>query len=197
MPLTLNSLVTFNSLSLELVIQPNGSAPVLTAPIGFQVAPGVPAPQIATSASGQYQIINLTWNSISPALPTGTTKLGEFLVTLPASAVVGQTYATNSVGQGTGSQPTVQVLPSVTPTVSVANPAPTPEWLLPSSAAPGGPARTITVNGEGFTTTSTVLWNNSARDTTFVSETQLQAAITPADIAAAGTAQITVSNPAP
>jgi hypothetical protein len=197
MPVTLNSQATFNSLTLELVIQANGSAPGIVASLGFQVNSGVPAPQIVTGASGPYQVIDLTWTSISPPLPAGTTKLGELLVTLPAGATLGQTYAVNCTGQGTGSGPDVQVLPDATATLTVANPAPTPEWLLPSSAAPGGSARTITVNGEGFTTTSTVLWNNSARTTTFVSETQLQAAITAADLAAAGTAQVTVSNPAP
>ena len=38
-------------------------------------------------------------------------------------------------------------------------------------------------------------WNGSARTTTFVSATQLTAAITAADIATAGTAQVTVANP--
>ena len=38
-------------------------------------------------------------------------------------------------------------------------------------------------------------WNGAARTTTFVSATQLRAAITAADIAAAGTAQVSVVNP--
>ncbi len=40
-------------------------------------------------------------------------------------------------------------------------------------------------------------WNGSARTTTFVSSSQLTAAILAADIAAAGTAQVTVFNPTP
>jgi len=78
------------------------------------------------------------------------------------------------------------------------NPAPTITTLAPASAAAGGPVFTLTVNGTGFVTGSSVVkWNGSGRTTTFVSATQLQAAITAADIRAAGTAQVTVFNPTP
>ena len=196
-PMTLTSSLAFSSLSLEFTVQANGSAPMVTAPIAFQPAPGMPAPQISTSTIGQSQVIDLTWTSIYPALLATTTNIGEFQVLLPASASIGQTYTVNTDGQGNGSQTTVQVLADVMSTITVGNPAPNALWLLPSSAAPGSAAQTIKVNGEGFTATSTVLWNGSARTTTFVSETQLQAAITAADIATAGAAQVTVSNPTP
>jgi hypothetical protein len=42
-----------------------------------------------------------------------------------------------------------------------------------------------------------VLWNGAARTTTFVSTSQLTAAITAADVANAGSASITVSTPSP
>jgi hypothetical protein len=42
-----------------------------------------------------------------------------------------------------------------------------------------------------------VQWNETARGTTFVSSTSLKAAITAADVASAGTAQVRVVNPAP
>lgn len=42
-----------------------------------------------------------------------------------------------------------------------------------------------------------VRWNGANRTTTFVSSTQLQAAIPASDIATAGTAQVTVFNPPP
>jgi hypothetical protein len=61
----------------------------------------------------------------------------------------------------------------------------------------GGPAFTLTVYGAGFISSSVVRWNGADRTTTFVSGTQLTAAITAADIAAAGTANVTVFNPAP
>jgi dienelactone hydrolase len=71
------------------------------------------------------------------------------------------------------------------------------EPLLPDAAKPGGAAFTLTVNGSGFVSGAVVHWNGSARTTTFVSKTQLKAAILAADIAKAGTASVTVVNPAP
>ena len=69
--------------------------------------------------------------------------------------------------------------------------------LVPASAQPGGATFTLTVNGTGFVSGSTVYWNGSARSTTFVSNTQLAASINATDISADGTASITVVNPAP
>jgi hypothetical protein len=58
-------------------------------------------------------------------------------------------------------------------------------------------AFTLTVNGTGFVNGSAVRWNAGDRVTTFVSSTQLTAAIPATDIAVAGTAQVTVFNPVP
>ena len=69
--------------------------------------------------------------------------------------------------------------------------------LSPNSTIVGGGAFTLTVTGANFVSSSTVQWNGSARATAFVSSASLQAAVTPADIAAAGTAMVTVSTPAP
>ena len=66
------------------------------------------------------------------------------------------------------------------------SPPPTISSLSPASATAGGPAFTLTVNGSNFVSGSVVQWNGSNRTTTFVSATQLTAAITAADIATAG-----------
>jgi hypothetical protein len=73
--------------------------------------------------------------------------------------------------------------------------APTLTSLSPSTGIAGGNGLTLTVNGTNFTTTAIVQWNGSARTTTFVSPTQLTAAITADDILAPGTASVTVLNP--
>jgi hypothetical protein len=78
-----------------------------------------------------------------------------------------------------------------------ANPVPALTSLAPSSAPAGGAAFTLTVSGSNFLPSSVVQWNGAARTTTFVSSTQLTAAIAAGDIATAGTAQVTVVNPAP
>jgi hypothetical protein len=77
------------------------------------------------------------------------------------------------------------------------NPSPSVTSVSPASGTAGGPAFTATVSGSNFISSSTVEWNGSARPTTFTSGTSIQAAITAADIATAGTASVAVSNPAP
>jgi len=77
------------------------------------------------------------------------------------------------------------------------NPAPSVSSLSPSSAPAGGAGFTLTVTGTNFINGSVVRWNGADRATTFVSATQLTASVTAADIATAGTAQVTVFNPAP
>jgi IPT/TIG domain-containing protein len=82
-------------------------------------------------------------------------------------------------------------------TVTALNPVPVLSTLVPSSALQGGPAFTLTVTGSGFVPSSTVSWNGSSRATTFVSATQLTAAIPASDLVAAGTVPITVFSPGP
>ncbi len=69
--------------------------------------------------------------------------------------------------------------------------------LVPDTAIPGGAAFTLTVNGTNFASGAVVNWNGSSRATTFISSTQVTAAILATDIAAASTAEVSVTNPAP
>jgi hypothetical protein len=91
-------------------------------------------------------------------------------------------------------------LAATSPTVTVdasINPLPVATSLSPNSAMSGGSALTLTVNGSKFVAGSVVRWNGASRPTTFVSATQLQASIGAGDIAASGTATVTVFTPAP
>src|SRR5690242_10606330 len=82
-------------------------------------------------------------------------------------------------------------------TTTVVNAIPAITTLSPATATVGSSVTTLTVNGSGFISSSTVMWNGNARPTTFVSTTQLQATLQASDIAATGTAQVTVTSPAP
>ena len=62
--------------------------------------------------------------------------------------------------------------------------------LVPDATAPGGAGFTLTVNGTGFLSGSVVNWNGSPRATTFISSSQLAAAISDTDIATSATAAI-------
>src|SRR5208282_308395 len=93
-------------------------------------------------------------------------------------------------GCGGGTSSTVN--PTPTP-----NPTPTITAILPNSTAAGGAAFTLTITGTNFVAASVVNFGGSAVATTFVSSTQLTAAIPAASIAATGTPAVTVTNPAP
>ena len=84
---------------------------------------------------------------------------------------------------------------ATSPPITVLPGPPVLTSLSPSAATVGGAAFTLTVNGNGFTSGSAVRWNGSDRTTTYVSATQLQAAISASDIATISTAQVTVNAP--
>lgn len=85
----------------------------------------------------------------------------------------------------------------LTPTAAGAPVAATLTSLSPAAAFVGGAAFTLTVNGSGFDATSAVQWNGAARPTTVQSATLVTAAIAAADLAAAGSASVTVVNSNP
>jgi hypothetical protein len=127
----------------------------------------------------------------SPAITPSSVTSTQIVATIPAAdiATAGTVNitVTNPAGGGT----------SNAQTFTINNPAPTVTSISPTSVAAGGAAFTLTVNGMGFVSTSVVKFNGVAKTTTFVSATQLTAAVTAADIATAGTASVTVTNPAP
>jgi len=99
----------------------------------------------------------------------------------------------NFVSPVSTATPPATPLPAPPPTPA-AN-APAIALLTPSSALAGGNAFTLTVAGANFDPAATIQFNGSARSTSFISSTKLQTSISAADIAAAGTAVITVVNP--
>lgn len=77
------------------------------------------------------------------------------------------------------------------------SPLPVLTSISTNSAVAGAAPITLTAFGSKFVASSQLAWNGSPRATTFVSTTQLQATITAADLAAAGTFAVTVVSPAP
>jgi subtilase family serine protease len=175
--------------------------------IGNLVSNSVPQLQVTTTSASfstgtvgtGYALVTLaatggfppyTWNIISGALPAG--------LALNSAAISGTPTASGTFSF------TVQVTDSVGNTATAglsitvnAAPAPAITGLSPSSATAGSPGFTLTVNGTGFVNGATVNVNGGARVTTFVSGTQVTAAILASDIATAGTFSVTVTNPAP
>jgi len=82
-------------------------------------------------------------------------------------------------------------------TLTINNPSPSLSTISPVSVSAGSAAFTLTLTGSGFIPGSVVRANGANRTTTFVSSTQLTAAIPASDVASSGTDSITVANPAP
>lgn len=127
---------------------------------------------------------NRTTTYVSPSEVEATLSAAD----LASAGSVPVTVANPAPGGGTSAAQTFQVLAAGTA-------APTISQLTPSTAVAGSAAFTLTVTGANFAAGNVVRWNGSARTTTFVSATQLQAAITAADVAASTTASVTVFRP--
>ena len=77
------------------------------------------------------------------------------------------------------------------------NPVPSVTAISPASVTAGASGVTLTVSGMNFIPASVVRWNGSGRATTFVSNSQLTAVISAADVATASTASVVVFTPNP
>jgi hypothetical protein len=104
---------------------------------------------------------------------------------------VSQTTTIKAIATASGF--TTSAVGTATYTITTAN-APTITSISPAGLAAGSPAFTLVVKGTGFATGAVVKWNGSARTTAFVGSTQVNAAITAADIATAGNYSVTVTN---
>jgi hypothetical protein len=154
------------------------------------------------SAGSQFGQVNITSaatlnGTLSASLINGFSPVaGNSFTILNSGGRTGTFAATNLPALPCGG--TWQVSYTTTSAVlSVVNPAPTISSLSPPSAGAGGPAFTLTVNGSGFVCGSTVKFNGNARTTTFVSPTQVTAAIPASDIVNTGSYNVTVTNAAP
>ncbi|MGD0630050.1 MAG: pre-peptidase C-terminal domain-containing protein [Terracidiphilus sp.] len=141
--------------------------------------------------------VNIAANSVvqwnGSDLATTWVSTTQMTAVVPASdtacgGVFPVTVFTPAPGGGTSS--------AISFTVNNPVPAITPP-LSPASALAGSPAFTLTINGSNFVTCSAVEWNGNALATTFVSATQLQAAVPASDIQTAGTASVSVFNSTP
>ncbi len=175
---------TIASLSASTSTTPMASTPYCS-PTGFTLTVNAATGTIFTSDS----VVN--WNgSPRPTTFVNGTQLTA-AITFADTAALGTAtvFVSNSVASSNS-------LP-FTMTAPTSFPAPSISSLTPSSAAAGGGAFGLTVNGSNLLPCSVVQWNTGARTTTFVGTNGLTASIAAADIAAVGTDQVTVVNPSP
>ncbi len=167
----------------------NNPSPVIASASPASLIAGAGATTINITGTGFVPASIINWNGT----PLTTTFVSATAMTaaLPASDLGG-----SSAGSITAFNPTPAGGTSAALTFNVNSPAAAITALSPSSVEQGM-AGTITLAGTGFEANSTVLWNGSARPTTFVSPTSLQVALTSSDLQSAGQGSLTVSNPAP
>lgn len=130
------------------------------------------------------------WNG--EALATTYVSATELVATVPGAKVADAGIALVSVFNPVPMGGESNFLP-----FRIANPVPEISSLSPSSTQSSSGAFTLTVEGSGFLPSSVVRWNGSPRATTYVSSTELEAAILADDVAEAGTFEVTVFNPPP
>jgi hypothetical protein len=173
----------------------------------------VPAPVLSVSPSTAYTNapINLTlsggfggstdWIALEPVGAADTAYVSWFYV---GSGVTSRTWSiTMPATPGSyefrlflnGSYSKAATSPPVS--VSQApSPAPVLSSLSQTRAVVNVPF-TLTLNGSGFVSSSVAYWNGASRTTTYVSSTQIKMSVLASDVAALGTAQISVTTPAP
>ena len=154
---------------------------------------------LTATVSGQFG----GWATGSVAFSNGSTSLGSVTLSGSNQAILSTaglplgsnsitaTYSGDANFTGSASNTLSQV---VNP---VPNPVPLINTMLPLGCSVGGPAFTLTVNGSGFISSSTVYWGTTALTTTFISATQLTASVTVAQLTGAGTMTVTVQTPTP
>jgi hypothetical protein len=77
------------------------------------------------------------------------------------------------------------------------NPVPSLMSLSPSQLNAGSSESLLTVDGENFTSSSTIEWNGAVLPTIYLNDTQLEAQIPASDLTTPGFADVVVFNPAP
>jgi hypothetical protein len=159
------------------------------------------SPTSVTVNSGNF---TLTVNGTNYSQGSAVQLSGAALTTTLVSGTQLTASVPNSLIQQVGSFPVTVKDPnnggSTSNAVSLtvtAVPVPTLTSISPSTVTAGGSGFFLTATGTGFVPSSVVLINGTARTTTFISATQIEATILSTDVANPGTAQITVMTPAP
>lgn len=141
---------------------------------------------LAVTGTGFRSGAQVAWNGIKQTA-TAVVSSTQLTVTIPSTLVA----ATGTVPITVVNTDNGDTSATTNFTISPA-PAATLNTLSPGAAITGGAGFTLTVNGTGFINGSTVQWNGANRTTTFVSPTQVTAAIPAADLVSPGSASVTV-----
>jgi uncharacterized protein (TIGR03437 family) len=172
----------------------SNSYAVVVSPVLFSISPatavaGSPALPITVTGAGftANTLLAITVAGKQSTLPTTYVNTTTLTATIPASAL------------GLAGSLSIQVIDStggghsLSQSFAISRAAATITSLMPSAVTAGAPAFTLTVNGSNFATGATVLWNGSPLTTSFVSPTQVTAAVPASLVSGAGAVSISVT----
>ena len=144
-----------------------------------------------TSSPGCWYVLFTgvpTWLSLSSGAVSYQLSTGTFSYSAAANAGGAQVAALTFGGLTSGGGATITITQAGLVSLSLSS-------LSPNSATAGGPAFTLTANGSGFLSGSSILWSGSPLSTSYISGNQLSASVSAALIASQGSAAVTVQNP--
>jgi hypothetical protein len=162
------------------------------------INPSPPTPAtmspVSTTAGSAGFMLNITGKAFTPdavvlwgAIPMGTIYVSpsQLTASVPANLIEFSGTASVTVTQASGTS---------APATFTINPAPPSiSGLSPALATVGAPAFSLTINGAYFTPATTSKWGSTPLATTYISSTQVAAAVPATLIASPGTATITVT----
>jgi hypothetical protein len=186
------STVTVSSFTPTVTVTPLSTSILTTQALQVNVSvsgpSGDPTPTGTTELTGggyDSGAITLSGGSVAISIPAGSLSLGNDTLSVsytPDSASI----ATYSSATGSSSV-----------AVTAPNPSPVVGSISPAVQSAGSAAFTLTVNGSGFISGSTVYWGASALTTQFGSAAQITAQVPASDIESSATEPISVENPSP
>ena len=171
------------------------SAYTITASASAPTVSGIGPASGSTSGGTSVTIIGTNFTSAS-SVSFGTvaalsvTVNSATSITAIAPAGTGSVHVTVTTSAGISATSSADLF-----TYSTAASAPSVSGISPNSVPTGSADFTLTVNGSNFVPGATVLWNSTTLTTTFVSSTQLQAAVPASLVATAGSVVLAVRNP--
>ena len=168
--------------------------PAITSLSPASVTAGAPVFTLTVNGTNFIGSSVINWNG--SALTTTyinstqlTATVSASLVTTAGTAAV--TVVTPAPGGGTSNAATFTV------SAPGNNPVPTLTAISPASITAGAASFTLTANGNNFINTSVIKWNGTSLTTTYLTGSLLTATVSAALVTTAGTANVTVFNPAP
>ena len=172
----------------------NNPVPVLNSISPTSVSTGGPAFTLTLNGVNFIAGSVVQWSGQASLIPV-TQNTGQLTVNVPASYIASSGIASVTVfnpapGGGTSAAQTF--------TINAQNPVPVLTGISPQTVAAGGPGFNLTLSGSNFVGNSVVQWSGQADLIPIAqSGSQITVSVPASYVVAAGTAGVTVFNPAP